>query len=170
MANVDRPNGFKLIGNTTGVIPPAEKMVATASATIYPGDLVKRVAAGTVETGAANDGEIIVGVAAEYVSAAASGETNILVHTDINNLYEVQADTGSALTSACRGATANHVATAGDSTYKQSRQELDSSDVGTGAQLLILDKVDTPDNAWGEHVKLIVRLNESTRKYPVAGI
>jgi hypothetical protein len=137
---------------------------------VYQGDLLKKVAAGSVEVSAANDGTIIEGVAAEYKVAGASGTTWVDVYVDPYISYGVQADSGTALTVAAVGATANHVAGAGSATTKLSGHELDSDDVGSGAQLKILGKIERPDNTWAEHVDLEVQINEHNFKAAVAGV
>jgi hypothetical protein len=167
MANTDRPNGFKPIRHINGgTIPTPSRRILTASATVYPGECVKAVAGGSVEKAAADDGAIVVGVAAEYKVAPATGTTYVAVYDDPGIVYEVQSTTSWTTTVAVVNSTGNHVATAGDSTYKQAREELDSS----GAQFTILGLVDRPGNAWGEHSKLEVVINESTLKSPVAGV
>jgi enhancing lycopene biosynthesis protein 2 len=170
MANSDKPNGFIPVRHLTGGEIRTERRVLTASATVYPGDVLKVVAAGSVEAAATDAGIICGGVAAEYKVAAASGTTWVDVYVDPEIVYQVQADSGTALTVAAVNATANHVATTGSTTTKRSLQELDSSDVGTGANFKILGKVETPDNTWAEHVNLEVIFNEHLYKAAVAGV
>jgi enhancing lycopene biosynthesis protein 2 len=170
MANTDKPTGFRPIRHLTGGEIRTERRVLTASATVYPGDVVKAVAGGSVEAAAADDGIICPGVAAEYKVAAATGTTWVDVYVDPNIVYEVQADSGTALTAAAVNATANHVATTGSTTTLMSLQELDSSDVGTGANFKILGMVPRADNEWAEHVKLEVIFNEHLYKAAVAGV
>ena len=52
---------------------------------------------------------------------------------------------------------------AGNTTYKASRQEVDSSSIGTGSggQLVILGIEDRPDNALGAQVDVLVKINEN---------
>ena len=78
-----------------------------------------------------------------------------------NQLFAIQADIGTALTVAARHATANHVVTAGDTDTGVSNIELDASDVGTGIQMRILNKLDEPNNSWAEHVDLVVEFTEN---------
>lgn len=161
MANVDSPRGFWPLRHLSGGEIRTTKYILTTGATAYQGDLLKGVAGGTVEPSAANDGIIVVGVAAEYVddSASAGGKT-ILVYDDPNIVFGVQADSGTTVAATEVFATANHVAGSGSATTYQSGHELDSSDLGTGLQLRVIGKIDTPDNAWGEHVNLEVIINE----------
>ena len=64
-----------------------------------------------------------------------------------NQLFAVQADSSTALTVAARHATANHAVTAGDTDTGVSNVELDASDVGTGVQMRILDKLNMKNNS-----------------------
>jgi len=50
------------------------------------------------------------------------------------------------------------------------KNELDSSDIGTGAQLKIIGLHPVAGNAWGEHSKLVVMFNEHHYKAAVAGV
>ena len=75
--------------------------------------------------------------------------------------FIAQAQTGQVPAASDRFGTTDLIAGAGDTTKATSGHELTFSDLNTGGQLLILDKVDSPDNAWGEHVDLYVCFNES---------
>jgi hypothetical protein len=170
MANVDTPRGFWPVKHSTGGAIRATQYPMTASTTIYKGDLLKVVAAGTVEPSAADDGIIVIGVAAEYRVSAASGTYTMLVYDDPDILFGVQADSGTAVAATAVFATADHVAGSGSATTKMSGHELDSDDIGTGQQLEIIGKVEREDNTWAEHVDLIVRINEHKRSAAVAGV
>lgn len=170
MANVDNAIGFEPIDHLCGGEIRAHEYTMTASTTVYKGDLLKIVAAGTVEPGAADIGTAAIGVAAEYKVSAATGTYKILVYDDPYIIFRVQADSGTAVAATAVGATANHVAGSGSATTKMSGHELDSSDIGTGAQLKILGKVETSDNTWAEHVDLRVIFNEHHYKAAVAGV
>lgn len=171
MANTDNPKGLWPVRNAAGGEIRATQYTMTASATVYQGDLVKIVAAGTVEAAAADIGTACIGVAAEYkVATAVAGATTLLVYDDPNLLFGVQADSGTALTIAAVGNTANHVAGSGSATTKMSGHELDASDVGTGAQLKIIRLIPRADNSWAEHADLEVRINEHHYSAAVAGV
>lgn len=171
MANVDAPRGFWPIRQLTGGEIRTNEYVLTTGSTAYRGDLLKVVAAGTVEPSSANDGVIVVGVAAEYADDSASaGGVKIQVYDDPYIVFGVQADSGTAPTAADIFATANHVAGSGSSTTKLSGHELDADDIGTGAQLKILGKIENEENTWGEHVDLQVLINEHLYKAAVAGV
>jgi len=170
MANVDNPRGFWPVRHLTGGQIRTNSYPMTASSTIYKGDLVKVVDGGTVEIGAADIGLAAVGVAAEYAVSAATGTTMIQVYDDPYIVFGVQADSGTAVASTERFETANHVATTGSATTKLSANELDSSDIATGAQLKIIGIIDEPSNTWAEHVDLEVIFNEHLYKAAVAGV
>jgi hypothetical protein len=171
MANIDNPRGFFPVRHLTGGEIRQTSYTLTASQTVYQGDLLKVVAAGTVQASAADDGVIVVGVAAEYKVAAASGITKVSVYDDPYIVFGVQSDTGTDVELTDVFATANHVAGSGSATTKMSGHELDSDDIGTGAQLKIIGKEDVPGNDWGDaHVDLHVLINEHLYKAAVAGV
>ena len=153
MANLDRPRGFEPVGT---VLKQAEYI---ADAAIYPGDLCERTAAGKVQamaTGTA--GAQLVGVAMSY--AAADGD-KVVLSIDPNQEYRVQAD--SADVAALTDISLNYdvVVTAGDSTYKISRMELDGdSGVVTAATPLNLIRIEPKiNNAYGANVDCVVKIN-----------
>jgi hypothetical protein len=170
MANKDNPRGFWPVRNHSGGEIRCNEYQMTASKTVYKGDLVKIVAAGTVEAAAADIGTACIGVAAEYKVSAATGTYLLKVYDDPRTVFGVQADSGTAVTIADKGNTANHVAGSGSATTKMSGHELDSSDIDTGAQLKIIGKVERPDNTWAEHVDLEVLINEHHYSAAVAKV
>jgi hypothetical protein len=155
MANVDSPSGFIPTRHLKGgEIRSREFVMTQSAAAIYPGDVLKWVATGTVELAAAADGAIVIGVAAEYkAAAAATGTTYIQVYSDPDIVFRVQVRSGDTPTSADVFTVGDHLATSGDSTIKMSRQELKLD--GNG-QCLILGIVREENNDWGEHVDVEV--------------
>ena len=171
MANKDQLRGMIPLRHLTGGEIRVNEYIVTTGATVYKGDILKVVAAGTVEAAAADDGVIVVGVAAEYATDSASaGGVVVKVYDDPYIVFLMQADTGTAVAATAVFATANHVATTGDTTTFISKHELDSSDIGTGAQLKIIGKHGAIDNTWAEHVDLEVIFNEHLYKAAVAGV
>ena len=165
MANVDSPRGFYPLYHKCGGQIQASKYILTTGSTAYQGDLMTAQNAGTVTPSTANDGVVVIGVAAEYVcDALSAGGKEILVYDDPMIVFGVQADSGTAVAATDVFETANHVAGAGSATTYQSGHELDSSDIATGQQLRILGKIDVPGNAWGEHVDLEVMIVEHALK------
>ena len=171
MANKDFPRGLWPIRHLTGGEIRSREYTVTTGSTVYTGDLLKAVNGGTVEPSAANDGIIVVGVAAHYVDDSASaGGKKVQVYDDPYIVFGAQADSGTATTSADVFETANHVAGSGSSTSYLSGHELDASDIATGAQLKIIGLVDAQGNAWGEHSDVEVLINEHLYKAAVAGV
>ncbi len=166
MANVDFPHGFLPIRNLNGGELRTNPYILTTGQTVFRGDLVKLVAGGTVEEADANDGVVVIGVAATQVNDSTSvGGKVVQVYDNPDTIFEVQADSGTALAATDVGATANHVAGTGSSTSKLSGHELDADDVGSGLQMRILRKSDRQDstvsgNEWAEHVDLEVLILE----------
>lgn len=171
MANVDNPRGFWPVGHLCGAPITTREFIVTTGQTIYQGDLLKCVDAGTVEESDANDGVIVVGVAAEYVDDSGSaGGKKIRVYCDPYILFGVQCDSGTAPAATAVFSTANHVAGSGSSTTKLSGHELDASDIETGGQIEVLGLVDEPNNTWGEHCDVVVRIAEHKFNAAVAGL
>jgi hypothetical protein len=150
MANSDYPKGFAPFG----VIK--KQIVLESGSAIYPGDFVRLASDGQVDPAAA--GETILGLALNYCSA--SGQ-EVLVSCDPDQLYVGQADETEIDAQTDIGNVCDIVATAGNSTYKTSRQEVDSSDVNTtSGQLLLLGYERRVDNALGGFCDVIVKINE----------
>lgn len=153
MSNADRPSGFRPHGKVL------RQRDYVADAAIYPGDLVERTAAGKVQAMATGtDGSQLLGVAMSY--AAADGDAvQVADHPD--QLYVVQADGSDIDAQTDINLNYDVVVTAGNSTYKASRMELDSdSGATTAATPLNLIAIDPrPDNALGAQVDCIVKIN-----------
>lgn len=170
MANVDNPRGFWPIRHLSGGEIRTNEYIVTTSAAIYKGDVLKVVAGGTVEVAAATDGAIVVGIAAEWVTAAVSATagTKIKVYDDPWIVFGVQTTTGVTSAATDVFATADpHTYAAGSTTTGISISELAA--VGQ-AQFKVLRLVDAPGNAWGEHSDVEVIFNEHLYKAAVAGV
>jgi len=172
MANTDAAVGFVPVRNAAGGEIRTNKYTLTTGQTVYRGDLVKIVSAGTVQAAdTGGEGASVIGVAAEHVDDSGSaGGKEVLVYDDPNTLFMVQADTGTSVAATDVGATADHVAGSGNSTTGISGHELDSSNIGTGAQLKIVGLHEMAGNSWGEHAKLVVRINEHFYSASVGGV
>lgn len=159
MANSDLPRGFTPHG------PLLHVGIYTAASTIYPGDMVKQEAgdADTVskrtQVEVVANGDAAIGVALNYAAAGSI----VRVADDPSQLFVAQGDGSDYDQNADLGTNAGVVATAGDSTYRVSRQEIDTSDINTTATLTlkILGVVDRQDgkNAFGANVELICKIN-----------
>jgi len=160
MANEDTPYGFMPIEHLMGCEFKTREYTVTTGQTIYRGDPVKLTSAGTVSVAAANDGVNMIGVAAQAVDDSASaGGKKIQVWDDPFLIFKVQATTGQTPAAADVFGTADMITyAAGNTTTKQSIMELAAIGTSTG-DFFVMGKVESPDNAWGEHVKLKVRFN-----------
>jgi len=150
MANKDLPQGFRPYGRVKQVA------VMEAGSACYPGDFVSLASDGQVDpTGA---GSTILGLCLSYASAAGQ---KVLVSVDPEQLYVGQADESEIDAQTDIGNNCDIVATGGNTTYKTSRQEIDSSTIGaSAAQLTIVGLDRGADNAFGEFAEVIVRINE----------
>jgi hypothetical protein len=79
MANTDRLQGFYPLYHLTGGEIRTHSYFVTTSAAIFKGDLVSMINTGCVSASTADDGIIVVGVAAEYVPAATSATASAVV-------------------------------------------------------------------------------------------
>jgi hypothetical protein len=169
MANRDQLRGLWPLRHLTGGEIRTNEYTVTTGEIIYKGDLVKIVAGGTVEIGAAAIGTAAIGVASEYVDDSLSaGGVLIRVWDDPNIVFGLQCVTGQTPAATDVGATGDHIDTTGDTVTKLSKNEFNTP--GTNAQLKIIGLVRTPDNAWGEHADLEVIFNEHHYKAAVAGV
>lgn len=151
MANADRPSG----ASPQGEILRARKYIAGAR--VFPGDFVTLESDGKVDPAAAS--EALLGVAISYADADLS---EVLVADHPDQLFEVQASGSDIDAQTDVGVNYNILATAGNTTYNQSRMELNSaSGNATDADLplQLLGVVDAPSNELGAQVKCVVRIN-----------
>jgi hypothetical protein len=169
MANADRPRGFIPVFHRFGGQIRANEYTVTASQTIFIGDPVIITNAGTVSIGAASLTTTHLGISADYHSAAAAG-TKIHVYDDPGIIFAVQTTNSITTTISNVFNTADIIAyAAGNTTTGLSIMEL--STPGTSAKpWLILGLYDTPDNAWGEFSKVLVRYNQHVFAAPYNGI
>lgn len=152
MANKDRPRGFEPQGQPKKV----ESFIAGSE--IFQGDAVKLSADGKIDSAGA--GEDIFGIAMGYASG--DGE-RCNVSTDPNQLYVGQGDETEFSAQTDIGQKADILATAGDSTYKSSRQEIDSSTKGGAGndQVIIMGIRRSPNNDFGGQVDVFFKINEN---------
>jgi hypothetical protein len=150
MANKDRPSGFRPKGNSYKAIE------YTAGARVFPGDAVHMEADGKVDPAVAS--EALQGVAVSYADAV---DDKVLVIDNPDQEFVVQADSADINAQTDMGLNYNIVATAGDTTYNQSRQELDGSSGATDSTLpLRLIRLEpTVDNALGSVAEVVVVIN-----------
>lgn len=151
MANKDYPRGFRPKG------PVKKEITMESGSACYPGDFVSLASDGQVDPSAA--GADILGLCLSYASAAGQ---KISVSVDPDQVYIGQADETQLDAQTDVGNLCDIVATGGNTTYKTSRQEIDSSTVGTGSggQLVILSVNREVGNAFGEFAEIEVKINE----------
>jgi hypothetical protein len=160
MANADRPRGFAPYGK---LVRASEYEAGSAC---YPGDIVALASDGQVDPVSTGDNKAL-GVCLSY--AAAAGD-KILVADHPDQLFVGQADETELDAQTDIGQTCDITATGGNSTYKTSRMEVDSSTVGSSKQLIILGIERRPDNALGAQADVIVRINKHQLEASFAGV
>lgn len=155
MPNADRPRGFEPYGRVR------REKEYVAGARIFPGDAVHKENDGKVDPAVAS--EALLGVAMSY--ADADGDA-VIICDDPDQMYIVQSDSADIDAQTDVGLNFNLTATAGNTTYNKSRQELDGNTEGTTAtlplKLLGIDNRD--DNAFGDNVDCIVVINNHDLK------
>ncbi len=176
MSNQDAPFGL-VPYNPSGGTPRKEVFYAGTTTSIFRGDIVCIAANGRVHTlTTATGDEEMIGVAANFVDATtAPGSTTAQkcwVYTDPEQRYIVQDDGDGAPAWADVGATAAIVATTGNTTTGQGKQELDISSLTTTSTkpLKVLGFKTGPSFEVGDYAKYIVKLNINTLNSFRAGI
>lgn len=176
MANVDNPRGLWPIRHLCGGEIRTNTYIATSGEVFYVGDVVKAVAAGTVSQAHDTDGVACLGVSAEYIASAATGQT-IQVYDDPYIVFGIQCDSGTAAAATDVFSTADiessgSTQATGNASSGLSYTELDSSDLAGASQSLlkVIGLVNSPGNAWGEHADVEVIFNEHLYKAAVAGL
>lgn len=162
MANTDAPMGFKPY-QSEGKTYRTRRYAKTAASAVYEGDLLQRVAAGTVETAAASEADTIVGIAARYSAAA---ESYVDVYDDPEMIFIAQGDTATAVAATHYGQNVDILA--GTPSGERSGQELDVSTAAETATLPIKILGLAPDmngvaNALGVNANVLCKLNHTER-------
>jgi len=177
MANVDAPRGLKPWNGNNGGPPRLRKYLGGTSTSIGKGDIVALAANGRIHrivttTGSAN----IIGVAANYVAAPASGVTTppeVWVYDDPHQLFTIQDDGDAATPSqAAVGATFALILAAPNTTTGQSKVEIDASAAGTATTdpVQVLGFVTGGGLEIGKYATHIVQLNRHLYRHRSAGI
>lgn len=163
MANADRPKGFWPAYTLHGG-PPHMRRIPKCDNIIFKGDMLML---STSEAGSVTplDGttKIIVGVAAEHSTAAGSTSTPeyINVYDDLRNtIFGVQADGSEFEDYTDTMLRYDAVVTAASTcdSNETSIMEIDSSASMTDGCLYIIEKIDRPDNAWGEFAEMYCKI------------
>jgi hypothetical protein len=156
MANTDRPCGFKPHGELKHV------GIYVAAGTIYPGDAVEFEAGADNTTqyrarvAAANAGPLC-GVALNYATVG----QKVRVADDPSQLFVGQCDGSDFDKNEDLGLNCAILATSGNTTYKVSRMEIDSSELNTTATLdvKVLGVLERTKNEFGEFATVIFKIN-----------
>jgi hypothetical protein len=173
MANINDPRGF-IPYKKEGKLYKARAYDKTASAVIYRGDLLKRIAAGTISVYVVGDSEPIVGVAAHYSAAASTDPIHVYDDPEMEFICQVDATTAFAL--ADRGLNVDILATpVPDTALNQSGQVIDMSTKATTATLplKVLDlapAINQEENSAAINADIIVKVNRSERGNLATGI
>jgi len=171
MANTNDPRGF-LPYKAGGKEMIARPYAKTASAVLYPGDLVKRVAAGTVEVCGAGVTAGIVGVCAAYAAAA---DADAYVFDDPAITYIGQCDGTTAYAVADNGQNVDVAAGTPDTGLRTSGMLIDMNTKNTTATLPfkilgLAPGVNGGENAAGVNALLILKLNAIEAKPGSTGV
>lgn len=170
MANTDAYSGARPLNPNAKIT--RYDIDASAGAAIYKGDFVKLINDGRVEVAAA--GNELVGVAAAFYNSssspllyhAASVAGYVDVWDDIDEVFIIQSDASKTTAVTFVGNNADYVKThSGSTTTGMSGDELAATTAGTStANLRIKGLASGFDaagpNAWGNHAKLLVTINE----------
>jgi hypothetical protein len=170
MANVDDPRGF-LPYLIDGKTAKTRDYAKTAAAVVYEGDLVKRVAAGTVETSGAGV-TTIIGVAAHFAAAA---DSVVALYDDPDMEFLVQSDGAVAYAVADNGLNVDIAAGTPDTTLRRSGQIVDIATKATTATLPIKilalgPEINSAANGAGVNALLRVKLNNVERSAGTTGV
>lgn len=182
MANLDRPIGLYPIRTFSGARFPVKDFPIDSSNgdDMFVGDVVIAEADGFIGRMVTDSGDAVLGVIVELkdTNGVSIGHPNSAVSTKYlpsstagiasialampDAVFGVQSDSGTNVPETARFSQANILGTAGDTVTARSRMELDASDINTGSQVKIIDKVDEPGNDWDDaNVELEVVFQES---------
>jgi hypothetical protein len=179
MANVDFPHGLRplgicLSGSPAVLLQELAKAVGLATA-ICVFDAVARLADGSISSRAADitpGTTLYSGVALNYGAASLATNHTVIVSPDA--IFEAQGDDGAAgtLDAADMGLNCNLLLTAGDTTTKLSKHEIDASekDVTNSLDVKLLGLLNVPDNAYGAQARIEIAFNKHRMAPGVAGL
>ena len=169
MANANNPRGFIPYQNEGNTL--RSRQYTKGAAAIYQGDLLVRVADGTVQTSAAGETtNQFVGIAAHYAAASA---TEVAVYDDPDATYVAQCDGTTAYAVADNGS--NVDIAAGTPVGERSGQLIDMNTKAATATLPfkvigLAPKINDAENGAGVNADLLVKLNDCERGAGAAGI
>lgn len=195
MANSSKPFGLRAVntllsGDTSSAVKQY-LVESNVTADIYIGDPVKLAGDANYLTAGgmyyptavkATSTDVVIGVMTgvvprpgyldtpQYVKSADATKRLILVNTDPNQVYEIQAD--GTMTTAHVGRNANFTESTGSTTTGISNTMLETSTVETttSLDLQILNIAPEPDNELGVYTRCLVRLNVNQFRSGATGI
>jgi hypothetical protein len=171
MPNVNRPQGLIPAGlsNTGGNLRLVPFTKAASYGTrIRVGDVVAQVASGDIERTITPGTTRISGVAMSY--SPASTEDTVHCLTDPFHVFIAQAGGSTGLAAADRGLNANIALGTTSIIFSDDILNDATEAVDAGLDLRILDKVNQPDNDWGQYVKVFVTINKHRENKETAGV
>ena len=188
MANKNAPKGARPVNRDGSAFNGSLRKVqvdVSNNVAIFVGDFVVQEADGNFAEAAAGTTNVIAGVCVGVVvdrAVAATEHPGYLPATTAGELLIVDADScyfaiqedsdTSTLDATSRGATANFVTGSGSTVTGNSVSEIDSSELAQDAadQLKLIEKVNSPDNDYGDNCEWIVKINLSQHGRATAGI
>lgn len=174
MANRDNPHGLApLMRTLSGGVPSVREYTkdADGATAIFQNDVVARDDDSFINPGGTPGTTTPQGVALNY--GAGSAITKHLVMDSPDALFEAQDnDDSDGFAEADMGLNCNLVFGAGSTASLISGHELDESEIATTNtyDVHLLRKLDVPDNAYGEHVRVEVVFNKHRLNPGVAGV
>lgn len=173
MANVDRPMGFRAIGNMTGGEPHKGNYTVASGQEVPDGHPVKMLNTGEIQ--AADAGDTLLGMAEDYVGASDTNR-NCVVCDDPEGIFRGQCASGVAFAlTHCENNADFSAGTAVQSDVgydpdranirKTSGAEVNLATVTAAtANLRIIRLAPEVGNEYGEHADVLVTINEHIRK------
>ena len=155
MANRDQAIGFRAYDG----IKRARLYDIDATTTMFINDLLNMESNGYPDQAAATE-TTLIGAVQNYRASSATAGT-VLVYDDPGQLFLAQADGSDFSGITVVGNNCDITVGTGSSTTGLSAMEIDSSEVTAGAaQIHLVRKVPTTDNAWGANVDMICTIAE----------
>jgi hypothetical protein len=173
MANVNFPHGLRPLGvSLSGGAPVFEefsKAVGYGTA-IFVYDAVNRVADGTIEASATPGTTLYSGVSMNYGALSTATTHTVCISPDA--IYEAQANDGTGFAEADMGLNANLVLTAGNTTTKMSKHQINvtGADVTNTLDVHLLKLLNVPDNAAGGYARVEIMFNKHRMAPGVVGV
>jgi len=179
MANPDNPHGFgplnrSLAGGPGAATFECHKLAATAA--IFIGDAVVRVAAPTRKTpaiGPATPAGVVFGVNLVYGPATTATDKHLVIPSGNLQMFEIQDnDDAAGITVGNITKNANFATSAGSAATQLSGTELDIATLAATATLgmRLHGLLNVPNNDFGPHARVIITFNRSEEMDQTAGV